>query len=145
MKVLEADSIILGTIKLWRIFPIKQKFSITVAFFHSKSVQNLSKLVMFLTVFSTYFHTENIVRNITNFDQNEQFELSKKATVVSNFSLIGRILHNFLVPKMIELACKIFMPIQTLDLHRVTCFIEKNDDFLQLHTWFHAQLLNKKS
>ena len=32
---------------------------------------------MFLTVFSTYFHTENIVRNITNFDQIEQFELSK--------------------------------------------------------------------
>ena len=27
--------------------------------------------------FFTYFQTENIVRNITNFDQIEQFELSK--------------------------------------------------------------------
>ena len=74
---------------------------------------------MFLTVFSTYFYTENTVRNITNFDQIEQFELSKKAAVVSNFCLIGKIRHNFLVPKMIESACKTFMPIQTLDLHRV--------------------------
>ena len=70
-------------------------------------------LVIFLTVFSTHFHTENTVRNIT------KFELSKKAAVVSNFWLIGKIPHNFLVPKMIESACKNSMPIQTLDLHRV--------------------------
>ena len=57
---------------------------------------------MFLTVFSTYFHT---VRNITKLDQIFQFELSKEAVVVSNFYLIRKILHNFLVPKMIELAC----------------------------------------
>ena len=72
-----------------------------------------------MCVFSTYFHTENTVRNITKLDQIEQFELSKKAAVVSNFWLIGKIPHNFLVPKMIESACKTFMPIQTLDLHRV--------------------------
>ena len=33
-----------------------------------------------------------------------------------NFCLIGKIRHNFLVPRMIELACKTFMPIQTLVL-----------------------------
>ena len=44
----------------------------------------------------------------------------KKAAVVSNFCLIGKIHHNFLVPRMIELGCKTFMLIQTLDLHRVS-------------------------
>ena len=72
---------------------------------------------MFLTVFSTYFHTENTVRNSSKIDQIEKFRLSKKAAVVSDFCLIGKIPHNFLVPRMIELACKFFMPIQTLDLH----------------------------
>ena len=74
---------------------------------------------MFLTVFPTYFHTENTVRNILKIDQIEKFGLSKKAAVVSNFCLIGKIHRNFLVPRMIELACKTFMPIQTLVLHRV--------------------------
>ena len=46
-------------------------------------------------------------------DQIEKFGLSKKAAVVSNFCLIGKIRHNFLVPS------KTFMPIQTLGLHRV--------------------------
>ena len=75
---------------------------------------------MFLTVFSNYLYTENTVRKVTKFDQIDQFELSKKAAVVSNFCLIGKIHHNFLVPKMIELGRKTFMPIQTLDLHRVS-------------------------
>ena len=39
--------------------------------------------------------------------------------MVSNFCLIGKICHNFLVPTMIELGCKTFMPIQTFNLHRV--------------------------
>ena len=39
--------------------------------------------------------------------------------MISNFCLIGKIRHNFLVPKMIELGRHSFMPIQTLDLHRV--------------------------
>ena len=63
--------------------------------------------------------SENTVRKIVKFDQIEHFGLSKKAAVVSNFCLIGKIHHNFLVPRMIELGCKTFMPIQTLDLHRV--------------------------
>ena len=36
-----------------------------------------------------------------------------------NFCLIGKIRHNFLVPRMIESACKTFMPIPTLDIDRV--------------------------
>ena len=39
----------------------------------------------------------------------------KKAALVSNICLIRKIHHNFLVPKMIELGCKTFMPIQTLE------------------------------
>jgi hypothetical protein len=39
--------------------------------------------------------------------------------MVSNFCLIGKIHHNFLVPRMIESGRQTFMPIQTLDLHRV--------------------------
>ena len=65
------------------------------------------------------FHTENTVRNIPKIDQVEEFGLPKKAAVVSNFCLIGKICHNFLVPRIIELACKTFMCIQTLDLDRV--------------------------
>ena len=44
---------------------------------------------------------------------------TKKAAVVSNFCLIGKILHDFLIPTMIELGCKTFMPFQTSGLHRV--------------------------
>ena len=62
---------------------------------------------------------ENTVRKIVKFDQIEHFGLSKKAALVSNFCLIGKIRHNFLIPRMIELGCKTFMHIQTFDLHRV--------------------------
>ena len=64
---------------------------------------------MFLTVFSTYLHTENTVRNITKIDQIDKFGLSKKAAVVSNFCLLGKIRHDLLVTTMIELACQTFM------------------------------------
>ena len=63
--------------------------------------------------------SENTVRKIVEFDKIEHFALSKKAAVVSNFCLIGKIHHNFLVPKMIELGRKTFLPFQSLDLHRV--------------------------
>ena len=85
----------------------------------------MSNLGIFLTPFfdhcATYLHYENTVRSITKLDQIEYFGLSKKAAVISNFCLIGKIHHNFLVPRMIELGCQTFMPIQTLDLHRVIC------------------------
>ena len=64
--------------------------------------------------------SENTVRKIVKLDQIEHFGLSKKAVLVSNFCLIGKIHHNFLVLSMIELGCQTFMPIQTLDLHRVS-------------------------
>ena len=64
---------------------------------------------MFLTVFSTYLHSENTVRNITKIDQVDKFGLSKKAAMVSNFCLVGKIRHNLLVTTMIELACQTFM------------------------------------
>ena len=63
--------------------------------------------------------SEHTVRKIVKFGHFEHFGLSKKAALVSNFCLIGKIHHNFMVPRMIELGCKTFMPIQTLDLHRV--------------------------
>ena len=79
---------------------------------------------IFLTAFfdhsATYLHSENTVRSIAKLDQTEHFGLSKKAAVVSNFCSIGKIHHNFLVPKMIELGRKTFMPIQTLDLQSET-------------------------
>ena len=56
----------------------------------------------------------------------EKFGLSKKAAVVSNFCLIGIIHCNFLLYSMIESARQTFMPIQTLDLHRVGCATEIN-------------------
>ena len=50
----------------------------------------------------------------------QHFSYIKKFAVISNFCLIGNIRHNFLVPRMIELlGCQTFMPIQTLELHKV--------------------------
>ena len=43
--------------------------------------------------------------------------------MVTNFCFIGKILHNHLVPKMIKRACKTFMSIQTLNLHRVESWL----------------------
>ena len=77
MKVLQANSIILGTRKLWRIFSIKQKFSTTAA-------QSLSILVMFLIVFTL----KTLSETLPNLSKLKFFELSKKAVVVSNFCTI---------------------------------------------------------
>ena len=74
--------------------------------------------------------TEKTVWNITKLDQIENFGLSKKAAIVSNFCLIGNIHHNFLIPRMIESVPKTFMPIQTPDLHRVSSMALKHFFFL---------------
>ena len=50
-------------------------------------------------------------------DQIENLDYLKKAAVAS----IGKIRHNFPVPRMIEWACKTFMPIQTLYKQSVLC------------------------
>ena len=47
MKVLGADSIILGTRKVWWMFPIKQKLNITAAFFHTLHVIKMFKTRQF--------------------------------------------------------------------------------------------------
>ena len=50
----------------------------------------------------------------------KNFFYKKKAAEVANFCLIGKIHHDFLVPTVIELGCKTFLPFQTSDLHRVS-------------------------
>ena len=92
------NSIIVGTRKSWVIFPIKQKFDTTPAFFIVKMFKTRQK---FEDDFLTIVHllvSEKTDRKIVIFDQIEHFVLSKKAAVVSNFCLIGKIHHKFLVP-----------------------------------------------
>ena len=77
----------------------------------------------------TFLPYENTGQKPAKLDQIEQFGLSKKAALISIFCLIGKIQPTFLVPRMIESGCKTFMPIQTLDLHRVksqSYFLTKN-------------------
>ena len=66
----------------------------------------------------------------------QHFGLSKKAALLSNFCIIGKIHHNFLVPRMIELGCKTFMPIQTFDLHRVILSVIRSKWLLLCHATF---------
>ena len=72
-------------------------------------------------------------RNIPKFDKFDNIYAIKKAAVVLNFCLIGKIRHNFLVPRMIESARKTFMPVQTLNLHRVI-YESPESSFLQTST-----------
>ena len=58
------------------------------SFFYRKNVQNLSILKIFLTVFSTYFHAENTVRNSTKLDQIEKFRSSKKDAVAFDIKFL---------------------------------------------------------
>ena len=71
-------------------------------------------LTIFFYLFSNWKHCQKYHQTWTNW-----LIWIIKADVVSNFCLIRKNPNNFLVPKMIESACKTFMPIQTLDLHRV--------------------------
>ena len=104
MKVLGADSMIQGTWKLWRMFPIKQKFDIKAANFYNRNVYNQT---IFLIVHCATFFTPSLLHNgkkISKLDHIENFGLSKKTAVVWHFWLIGNICHNFPVPRMIESA-----------------------------------------
>ena len=129
MKVLGVDSFILGTRKLWRIFPIKQKCHTTAAFLENQNYPIYSSLDIFLPMcsrpglqgHSTMDYQKNcLVLNIFIMRM-----VWKKAAVIFNFCLIGNIHHNFLVPRMIESAPKTFMPIQTPDLDRVLCSVSQ--------------------
>jgi len=119
MKDLRPNSIILGTRKLWGIFPIKQKFDTTTAFLDNPKCSIWSNLTIFLTVFSETSRCTMVKKLSPNFCLVLKIFTIKKAAVVSNFCLIGKICHDFLVPTMIELGRKTFMPFQTSDLHRV--------------------------
>ena len=81
---------------------------------------NDSDSVLYL---SSFFMLKTLSETLPNLTKLRNLDYLKKScrAVVSNFCLIWKIHHNFLVPRMIELACKIFMPIQTLDVHRVAC------------------------
>ena len=115
---------ILGTRKLWQMFPIKQKLNITAAYFYNKNVLNWSiNLIVHCTTFFTPGLLHN-VKKISKLDQIENFWLSKKAAVLWHFCLIANPQNNFLVPRMNEPAPKTFIPIQTPDLHRVFCKLD---------------------
>ena len=93
---------------------------------------------IFLTAFfdhcAIYLLSENTERNIAKLDQIKKInKLSKKAAVVSIFCLIGKIQHNFLVPRMIESGRQTFISIQTFDLHRV----------VSMSLWIENQFSNK--
>ena len=111
--------------------------SIEGQLFYNKNVCKLSNLWIFLTAFfdhsATYLHSENTVRSIAKLDQTEHFGLSKKAAVESNFCLIGKIHHNFLVLRTIVLACITFMPIQ----NRVFCDIMNGLQCRQVTLLYH--------
>ena len=114
MKVQLTNSIILGTIKLWWLFPIKQKFDTTAAW--------LIQIAKFENVSFSVFNAQvgcTMVRKLSPKFTSFTHFYYKKAAMVSNFCLIGKIHHSFMVPRMIELVNWTFMPIQTLDLHRV--------------------------
>ena len=62
-----------------------------------------------LKSFRTYYSENQLWRGVSN-----RYKLLKETR------LVGKIHHNFLVPRMIESVCKTFMPIQTLVLNRVS-------------------------
>ena len=119
MKVLQPNSIILGTRKLWWIFPIKQKFDTRAAFLDNPKCSICTSLTIFLTVFSQASRLHNGQKTTPTFSSGFKHFTIKKAALVPNFCLIGKIHHTFLMSRMIELGCKTYMPIQTLDLDRV--------------------------
>ena len=61
--------------------------------------------------------------------------------MISDFCLIEKIHHNFLVLRMIELACKTFMPIQTLDLDRVRVLQTIQIKLILLFVWVERAVL----
>ena len=80
-------------IKFWRIFLNQLKFNTTAAFFRNWSILG----VVFFNVVQHICTLKKTLSNLTNLKI-----LNLKAAVASSFCLIGKIHHNFLVPKMIE-------------------------------------------
>ena len=90
------------------------------AFLDNLNFSIWSNLAMFHTMFSEGKQvaqwSKKLFPKLYGF---KQFCYKKKAAVVLNFCLFGEIQYTFLVPRMIESGRQTFMPIQTLDLHRV--------------------------
>ena len=87
----------------------------------------------FWQCFLPIFTLKTLSETLPNLTKLKNLNYLKKAAVVSNFCLIGKISHDFLVPKMIESSCKNFMPIQTLNLdlkHNIFCLGENFDFWL---------------
>ena len=72
------DSIILGTRKLWWIFPIKQKFDTTAAFLDNSKYSIWSRLTVFsLKTFQRASRLHNGHKTIPNFDSFEYLYCKK--------------------------------------------------------------------
>ena len=81
-------------------FPIKQKLNLMAAFFMIKMFKTGQFFDSPLCSLCTHQACCTTIKKISKLDQIETFGLPKKAAV----RLIGIIYHNFLVPRMIELA-----------------------------------------
>ena len=96
--------------KSWGIFLIKQKFNTMAAFVGSKNYQNQISL---LKPKNEYHHAELLQQKLgSKFGGRNilvsKILLNKKASIVLNFCLIGKILHNLLVLMSIESDPKTF-------------------------------------
>ena len=96
---------LIGIKNLWRIFPIKQKFNTLAAIWDIQQFQiikinpgNLRPLCSL-----------HIRRNYAQFCSAQKSVSVKKTLEVSNFCVIGKVLHNFLMPISIEPAPKSFV------------------------------------
>ena len=67
IKVLQANSIILGTRKLWRIFPIKQKFSNTTTFFIVRTFKLVNFWQRCLTILQPTCTVKTLSDTLPNF------------------------------------------------------------------------------
>ena len=117
-KVLGAGSMFTGIGKLWRIFPIKQKFNNSAAFFYTKNFLSWTKLSIVSASLASIVQLSNRVHNGCRFLELIliiwNYWISQKAAEVLNFCVIGKILHNFPMPISIEPAPKTFVCIQIL-------------------------------
>ena len=118
IKVLGADSMLIGIGKFRRIFPIKQKFNNSAAFFYTEKFLCRTKLSIVSASLASIVQLSNRVHNGCKFSEliliiwNDW--MSQKVAEVLIFCLIGKILHNFPMPTSIESAPKTFVSIQML-------------------------------
>ena len=113
-KVLGAGSMLIGIRKLWRIFPIKQKFNTCLGSFLRYSIisnyQNqFGEIASIVHSVAKLHNGRRESRNYAQFCLAQKFFGVKKAAELLNFSLIGKTLHNSPMAISIEPATKSFM------------------------------------